>query len=192
MTEQEIIEGCKKNDRKAQEALYLKFSEKMFGVCLGYTNSKEDAQDVLQDGFVKAFGMIGQFDFQGSFEGWLRRIMVNTAIDKYRRSLHSFRLNLDLISEHNEPEDTSAFDTIDNRQFLEMIQELPEGCRIIFNLYAVEGYKHREIAEMLNISEGTSKSQVYEAKQILRRKIKRFYPASILFYATTAFKLVPR
>lgn len=190
MIEKDLVEACKNGERKAQEMLYLCYSRKMLGVCKGYASSEDDAKDILQDGFIKVFESIGRFDPQGSLEGWIRRIIVNTAIDKYRKNVNLVRVNLDVIPEYNEIVDDSVAESIDLRLFLEMIQDLPDGCRLIFNLYVIEGYKHREIAQMLNISEGTSKSQVYEAKQILQKKIRKIYPTGLLAYATGTIRLV--
>lgn len=190
MIEKDLVVACKNGERKAQEMLYLCYSRKMLGVCRGYASCEDDAKDILQDGFIKVFDSIGRFDLKGSLEGWIRRIIVNTAIDRYRKNVNLIRVNLDSVKEHEEFVDDAVADTIDLQLFLEMIQDLPDGCRIIFNLHIIEGYKHREIAEMLNISEGTSKSQVYEAKQILQKKIKKIYPTALLAYVAGTFKLV--
>lgn len=190
MIERELVEACKKGERKAQEMLYLYYSGKMLGVCRGYASSEEDAKDILQDGFIKVFESIGRFDPKGSLEGWIRRIIVNTAIDRYRKNVNLIRVNLDVLPEVDEIIDDAVAESIDLRLFLEMVQDLPDGCRLIFNLFVIEGYKHKEIAQMLNISEGTSKSQLYDAKQILQKKISKIYPTALLAYAAGTFKLV--
>lgn len=190
MIEKDLVEACKKGERKAQEMLYRFFAGRMLGVCRGYTSNEDDAKDILQDGFIKVFDAIGRFDHTGSLEGWIRRIIVNTAIDRYRKNVNLVRVNVDGLAEVNDIVDESVSDTIDHHLFLEMIRDLPDGCRLIFNLFVIEGYKHKEIAQMLNISEGTSKSQVYEAKQILQKKIKKIYPTALLSYVAGTFKLV--
>jgi RNA polymerase sigma-70 factor (ECF subfamily) len=190
MNEAEIIEGCKKGDRKSQEQLYREFSRKMFGICLGYAKDEDDAKDILQEGFIKVFHNIHQFNGEGALGGWVRRIIVNTAIDKYRQSAKIFTISLDISAGQPEPTDNSILDRIDSDELLELIHNLPEGSRLIFNLFAVEGYKHKEIAEMLNISEGTSKSQLHEAKRILQKKIESIYGKSIKYYARRIFQVV--
>lgn len=192
MTNDELIEGCRRRERSFQEKLYHQLSAKMFGVCLGYARNAEDAKDILHDAFVKIFETIDQYKGQGPFEAWARRIFVNTAIDKYRRTVNSNMVSVDTFSSEIEPADNSLVQKIDMEEFLNLIHSLPDGCRLIFNLHVIEGYKHREIAKMLNISEGTSKSQVHEAKKILQKKseVRTFKP--IIKNERRVYQLVPQ
>lgn len=187
----QLVEAARRGDRQSQEMLYNRFAKKMFGVCLGYSRNREDAQDLLQEGFVKVFAKIGQYNGDGPLENWIRRIIVNTAIDAHRKSFTIPLTSIDFVPEDDVPVDTGLIDLIDSQNFLAIIQSLPRSSRLIFNLYAVEGYKHREIADMLGISEGTSKSQVHEAKRILRKKLKKLYGYSDSYYeAALALKVV--
>ncbi len=176
----QIVEGCKKNDRKSQKLLYDKYSSMLMGVCMRYSHSTDEAQDVLQDGFLKILGAINQFENKGSFEGWMRRIIVNTAITNYRKNLKYYnQQNIDDL--HTTEHSTSIYDsnfTLD--ELLKLVQELPSGYRIIFNLYAIEGYKHKEIAEMLEIDIATSKSQYSRARSALRTKLDEISKVKIL------------
>lgn len=173
MSDQElkqIIEGCQKNDRSAKEQLYKRFSAKMYGVCLRYTKDQTAAEDVLQDGFIKAFRNIKQFSFKGSFEGWLRRIMVNTAIERFRK--RNYLHNATEITEaYDLADDYSIMDNLSAKELVDLIRGLTPQYRTVFNLYVVEGYAHKEIAKMLNISEGTSKSNLARARKILQQQI---------------------
>ncbi|MGK7390473.1 MAG: RNA polymerase sigma factor [Candidatus Cyclobacteriaceae bacterium M2_1C_046] len=170
-TEKEIIEGCLKQKASAQEALYKLYSRRMMAVCLRYTKSRFEAEDIFHEAFVKAFKNIPKWQ-GGSFEGWMRRIFVNTAINHYHRNKKYFdhlnssyaetvvSLNEDVISQ------------LSNQELLEVINKLPEGYRLIFNLYVIEGYNHKEIAEMLKIAEGTSKSQLAKARAYLKNLLE--------------------
>jgi RNA polymerase sigma factor (sigma-70 family) len=153
-----------------QETLYRMYSPKMFGVCLRYSGHQEDAQDILQEGFIKVFRNLEKFRREGSFEGWMRRIFVNTAIEHYRKSINLYPVS---ESQENNVEDKewNAFDKLALKDLVKLIQTLSPGYRTVFNLYVVEGYTHREIAEMMGISEGTSKSQLARAKAILQNLI---------------------
>ena len=172
-TEEEIIRGCKAEERQSQKALYVRFSAKMYGVCLRYSKNREEAEDLLQDGFVKVFNHIHQYSGTGSFEGWIRRIMVNTALESLRKKKIEYSsfdvMDAEDSNFENAPE---AFSKISANDLLEFVRQLPDGYRTIFNLFAIEGYQHNEIAEMLDISEGTSRSQLARARQILQEKIK--------------------
>jgi len=173
-----IIKGCQAGESGAQKALYELFKTKMYGICLRYAGNYSDAQDVLQDGFLKVFEKIHQFEFKGAFEGWIRRIMVNTAIEKYRTQYQVINISDSIkeISQYGVDEITSNL-TAD--ELLRFIQELSPKYRVVFNLYAIEGYSHKEVAEILNISEGTSKSNLSRARNILQEKVKRYFKASI-------------
>lgn len=169
--EKEVIEGCKKQNRKAQKMLYDRFASKFLGVCMRYAKDKHEAEDILQEGFLKIFERINQFNFNGSFEGWMRRIIVNTAITNYRRNLkHYNHSNLDDIGEYEHEVDTIDLEfSLD--EMLRVIQSLSPGYRIVFNLFAIEGYSHKEIAEMLNIDVATSKSQYSRARKIVQNRL---------------------
>lgn len=175
LSSEEIVKGCIARDRKCQETLYALYSRKMFGICLGYSKNYDSAKDVLQEGFIKVFKNIKNYSSEGSLEAWIRKIIINTAIDNYRRSVHLSITTLRFEEENCEPIDNSILSKINEDELLYLIRQLPEGARIIFNLYVIEGYTHKEIAEQLNISDGTSKSQLNRAKQLLREQIRIQY-----------------
>jgi len=143
----------------------------MYGIAVRYAHDPEDAKDILQDGFVKVFQNLGKFKGTGAFEGWMRRIFVNTAIEHYRRKNNNYEIQ-ESHEEQISDREVSALDKLAAIEILNMVKSLPNGYRTVFNLFAVEGYSHKEIAEMLNISEGTSKSQYARAKALLQEKIK--------------------
>ena len=168
----EIIEGCKRNKRGHQDALYQRFSSMLFGVCLRYTGNQFDAEDVLQEGFVKIFKNIGMYSEEKSFEGWIRRIMINTAITFYRRNLkHAYHDDVDESFDlHGDigPDHSTDFS---KEELMKAINALPSGYKMVFNMYVIEGYKHKEIAEALDIDINTSKSQLSRAKKYLQREL---------------------
>jgi RNA polymerase sigma-70 factor (ECF subfamily) len=169
--EQQILEGCLKNDRRAQKALYDKYSSKFLGMCLRYAKDRQEAEDTLQEGFLKIYGRISQFSGLGSFEGWMKRIIINTAITNYRQNLkHYYQSQIDDIYETDIEESTLDSDyTLE--ELLKTIQQLPPGYRMIFNMFAIEGFQHKEIAEMLDIDVTTSKSQYSRARRLLQTKL---------------------
>lgn len=173
ITEPDLIRGCLDNNRRMQEELYRRFSPRMYAVCLRYAGNAEEAEDILQEGFIKIFKKLDSFRSEGSFEGWIRRIFVNTAIEHFRRKRY-----LQTVSEKEENtiegKDISVLDKLAAKDILALIKELSPGYRTVFNLYVVEGYTHKEIADMLGISEGTSKSQLSRAKVILQGLVKKF------------------
>lgn len=169
--EEELVAGCRQNDGRMQQALYKQYSRKMFGVCLRYAENKDDAADILQDGFVQVFRYIADFR-GGSLEGWIRRIVVNMAIAHYRKKIKYPTSDIDEAREVHGVSD-NAVSTMTCDEILSVIQELPVGYRTVFNLYEIEGYNHAEIGEMLNISSGTSKSQLSRAKEMLRAKLEQ-------------------
>lgn len=181
MTESEIIKGCINQDRNCQKALYEKFYGKMKGVCLRYAKDSDQAQDILQDAFIKVFDKIKKFEGSGSFEGWIRRIMVNTAIDYLRKNKQEY-LIVSTVHAHKveEPEETVTDDDILNyvtkEDVINAVHKLSPAYRAVFNLYVVEEYSHKEIAEMLGISEGTSKSNFAKAKYNLRKLLIHLIP----------------
>jgi RNA polymerase sigma factor (sigma-70 family) len=171
MTDEELVTGCINKNPIAQKTLYDRFARKMMGVCLRYSESQEEAEDVLQIGFITVFEHIGTFKGLGSFEGWVRKIMVNTALTNIRKN-KKFKQNvaLDNVS-FMLPSTNYVTENLAANDLLKLIKTLPPGFRTVFNLYAIEGYSHKEIGEMLNISEGTSKSQYSRAKVHLQKMI---------------------
>jgi RNA polymerase sigma factor (sigma-70 family) len=169
----DLIEGCLRGDRMMQKELYQRFAPKMYGVCLRYAANAEEAEDILQEGFIKVFNKIGSFRSEGSFEGWIRRIFVNTAIEQFRR-----KVRLQPLTEYEENvlegKYLSILDSLAEKDIIQLVQQLSPGYRTVFNMYVVEGYTHRQIAEALGISEGTSKSQLSRAKLILQDMVKTF------------------
>lgn len=171
--ESDLLEGCRRGDRKMQHELYLRYAPKMFGVCLRYAGNAGEAEDILQEGFIKIFSKIGSYRSEGSFEGWIRRIFVNTAIEHLRKKTY---LQPITETEENtvEAKYLSVLDDLAEKDIIQLIQQLSPGYRTVFNMYVVEGYTHKQIAEILGISEGTSKSQLSRAKLILQELIKKF------------------
>jgi len=165
-----LIDGCRKGNASSQEKLYRQFSEAMYGLCLQYASNEEDAKDILQDGFLKVFRKIKQVKEPKALPGWIRRIMINTALERYRS-----QIVLERIDHQHEyldrPDDDSVLDQLSAETLVELIRSLTPKYRMVFNLYAVEGYSHKEISEMLNISEGTSKSNLSRARSILQEKV---------------------
>lgn len=174
LTEIELVKWCVAGNRVYQEVLYHKYASKMFGVCLGYISDRDAAKDVLQDGFIKVFTSLQKFKGEGSLEGWIRRIIIHTAVDHYRKFIRDQR-NVNIDEVKIVPFEVSIPDKILEKELLGLIHKLPEGARIIFNLYVIEGYSHKEIAEMLDITSGTSKSQVSRARMILQNWIGKLY-----------------
>lgn len=172
-SDNDLIEGSISGDRKMQQELYNRFASKMYGVCLRYAANAEEAEDILQEGFIKVFRKISSFRGEGSFEGWIRRIFVNTAIEHYRKKTY---LQPITETEENTVEGKylSVLDKLAEKDIISLVQQLSPGYRTVFNMYVVEGYTHKQIAEQLGISEGTSKSQLSRAKQILQDLVKQF------------------
>lgn len=172
-SDSDLIEGSIRGDRKMQHELYQRFAPKMYGVCLRYAGNAEEAEDILQEGFIKVFNKLDSFRREGSFEGWIRRIFVNTAIEHYRKKIY-----LQPITEYEE--DTvegkylSVLDSLAEKDIVQLVQQLSPGYRAVFNMYVIEGYTHKQIAEALGISEGTSKSQLSRAKLILQDLVRQF------------------
>ncbi|MEO5562412.1 MAG: RNA polymerase sigma factor [Chitinophagaceae bacterium] len=173
ITESDLISGCIEGNRRMQEQLYSRFSPRMYAVCLRYAGTSEEAQDILQEGFIKIFKKLGTFRGEGSFEGWIRRIFVNTAIEHFRRKKYMSPVT---EKEENTMEGNylSVLDNLAERDIMDLVQQLSPGYRTVFNLYVVEGYTHKEIGDILGISEGTSKSQLSRAKVILQEMVKKF------------------
>ena len=169
------IEKAKQGDRRAQKAIYDALSEKMFAVCLRYMGEREAAEDILQDGFVTLFSKMDSYLGEGSFEGWARKIFVNTALMSLRKR-DILKQTEDVDAAWNVTSDEpSALEKIGYRDLMQMIADLPPGFRTVFNMYVIEGYSHKEIAEELGISETTSRSQLLRARMLLQSKIKNRY-----------------
>ena len=172
MNEKKLIEACKNNDARAQRLLYETFVRKMMSVCLRYAESREMAEDFLQEGFIKVFSSIQSYNYEGSFEGWMRRIFINTALEALRKNdLLKNSVELD-APEVQQEVDYTAIDKISADELMELIAQLPPGFRTVFNMFAIEGYSHREIAQALNINESTSRSQYTRAKRLLQKWIE--------------------
>ncbi|KPM46613.1 RNA polymerase sigma factor [Jiulongibacter sediminis] len=167
-SEYELAKAIKQGDRKAQTLLYDRYSGLMLAICQRYLGDKMLAEDVMIQGFMKIFDKIGQFSFNGSFEGWIKRIMVNEALMKLR-SVKNIEVDMDEVSASNFK--TNETTSLEREDLMKMIQSLPQGYRTVFNLYAIEGYSHAEIATQLGISEGTSKSQLSRARALLQEKL---------------------
>ncbi len=184
MSDRQIIDGCARHDRKAQQELYNRYSGFLLGVCMRYVTDKAEAEDILQDSLLKIFFNIQDFSGTGSFIGWLRKIAVNTAITHYHKHL-KFRYHIEIEEFVSVETGTSSFeeDLFTSDELYKVLNALPAGYRMVFNLYAVEGYKHKEIADMLGIDTNTSKSQYSRAKSVIRdkleklRRLKGNYPA---------------
>lgn len=175
MTEKQLIEGCRRGDRQAQRELYETYSRKMMAVCLRYVNDRETAADLLQESFLKVFLNLDSYEGRGSFEGWMRKIFVNGALEYLKRAdILKEAVGLDMADELSYPDPSPVAD-ISAKELMQLIGELPAGYRQVFNLFAVEGYSHKEIGEMLHITEGTSRSQFSRAKQLLQYRIRELY-----------------
>jgi RNA polymerase sigma factor (sigma-70 family) len=168
--DRELIRGCLDGDPRAQKTLYDKYSGKMYALCLRYCDNRDTAKDMLQEGFVRVFRSLVNFRHEGSFEGWMKRIMVNQCIEQYRREKSDPWFS-DVQEAHHLGFDDHAFARLNMQDLLRAVQSLPRGYRTVFNLYAIEGYAHKEIAAQLGISENTSKTQLLKARNMLRRII---------------------
>lgn len=172
MTEQQLVEGCVAEDPVAQRTLFERYSSKMYGVCVRYARDRDAAQDILQDGFVKVFEKIGSFKQEGSFEGWMRRIFVNTALDAVRKN-KNMKNSMDIDEvDFMLPQRELVTGKIAADELLQLLHEVPIGYRTVFNLFAIEGYSHKEIAEALDISVNTSKSQYSRAKEYIKKLLE--------------------
>ncbi len=168
----DLLEGCRRGERKSQELLYNTLASRMLGVCMRYAKDQFEAEDMLQMGFVKVFKKIVEFRSEGSFEGWVRRVMVNTAIEVYRKNQRMLNV-VDIDEVYDEPQTTFSADNLETQDLLKLIGQLSTGYRLVFNMYVIEGFSHKEISEQLGISEGASKSQLSRARAILREKITK-------------------
>ncbi|MEO6404696.1 MAG: RNA polymerase sigma factor [Ferruginibacter sp.] len=180
MTETDNIRGCIKQDAACQKELYNRYAGKMLGVCQRYARNNADAEDMLQEAFIKIFDKMHQFKFEGSFEGWIRRIVVNTALKKYSLTRYSKEVSVYEVKETNGIyADAAAYSHLTEKDLLVLINNLPDGYRLIFNLYVIEGYAHEEIAEMLGIQAGTSRSQLVKARSLLQKQITEIQKVAV-------------
>lgn len=172
MDEQKIVSDCLKGNPVAQRQLFEMFAPKMLGVCLRYMKSQDEAEDVLQDGFVKVFSKLSAYKNNGSLEGWVRRIMVNTALDQIRKNA-KFAYSSDFTdNEYKLDSSDFTFETLIVEDLMKLINGMPDGYKVVFNMFAIEGYSHKEIAETLGVSENTSKSQYSRARSYLKEKLE--------------------
>ena len=172
MEDSALVKKCIKGDARAQRALFEKFAPKMLGVCIRYAKNSDQAEDILQDGFVKVFTKLSNYSGNGSLEGWIRRIIVNTALDEIRRNI-KFQNNISVDDVDYKLElDSHIVEGLAAEDLMKIINDLPDGYRIVFNMFAIEGYSHKEIAMQLNISENTSKSQYSRARAYLKNKLE--------------------
>ena len=177
--EHELIRDCKLRKSKAQKAVYDRYAARMLAVCLRYIKDRMEAEHVMVGGMIKTFEKIGQFQEEGSFEGWIRRIMVNESL-MYLRKNKNMALESDFDEVIEEPNYDELSESVDAEELLKLIEELPVGYRTVFNLYAIEGYKHEEVGEMLGISTGTSKSQLNRARKLLQKRLVKIENESSL------------
>jgi RNA polymerase sigma-70 factor (ECF subfamily) len=168
--EKDLIKACVAGDAKAQKQVYDKYARTMFGICIRYSNSYEEAKDILQDGFIKVYTKMGQFSFNGSFEGWMKRIFINTALEFYRSNKQQY-LQTDIAEADQKEHSDFVIEKISQKEILAAMNKMALGYRTVLNMYIVEGYSHAEIASALGISEGTSKSQLSRARIILQQEL---------------------
>ncbi len=167
----DLIRGCRKNERKSQEMLYRRYARALYNLCLVYDSDRDNARDILQEAFIKIFKNIRSYDSQGSLMGWMKRIITNTAIDHFRKNSHEAQyIPIENIVQPSSDEESVA-SSLETEDIISQVNRLPDGARMIFQLHAIEGYTHKEIADLLHISEGTSKSQISRAKHLLQHWI---------------------
>ncbi len=173
ITEEELVRRCIANERQYQEMLYRKYADQMYSVCLSYNKNEDEACDILQEGFIKVFRKLEQFNFESSLKGWVRKIIVNTALDHYRKQ----KRHEEKLESYTQVAVTSnvgnALDQINAQDLISLVNELPSRAAVVLKLYAIEGYGHKEIAEKLDITEGTSKSQLHRARALLKQLLSK-------------------
>lgn len=172
MSEEELIKRCIANERPAQEILYRQHADRMYNVCLIYARDEDEACDILQEGFIKVFRNLDSYGFNGSFQGWVRRIMVNTALLVYQKRKKENE-NLSVYQSFIEPAIDNILDNLNAEELIKLVSQLPTKAGMVLKLFAIEGYEHREIAAMMGISEGTSKSQLNRARSLLKEAIAK-------------------
>ncbi len=172
MTEKELVQGCLREDVRCQRAIFERYAGTMLAVCLRYARHRPEAEDMLQEAFIRVFDKMDRFEFKGSFEGWIRRIVINTALKNFQRKRFTHeQIGLEHTVESSaEP---AAYSHLGEQELMVLINHLPDGYRVVFNLYAIEGYSHKEIAEALGIQEATSRSQLLKARKLLQSQIER-------------------
>jgi RNA polymerase sigma factor (sigma-70 family) len=170
LTERDLIKGCLQEDRHCQEVLFQRYAGKMLTVCRRYARHELEAEDLLQDAFIKVYDNLEKFKFKGSFEGWIRRIVINTALKNYQKSSYK-KERIGLESYDDRPIDPDAVAHLQEEELLKLIHQLPDGYRMVFNLYVIEGFSHKEIAEIMEIGESTSRSQLVKARNMLKKQI---------------------
>ncbi len=168
--EKELILGCIKEDSSCQKEVYYKYAGKMFTICKRYARNEAEAEDFLQEGFMKVFDKISNFKFEGSFEGWIRRIIINTSISYCRKAGYNTE-SIGIEDYQNKSDQATAISTLAANDLLKIINDLPTGYRMVFNMYAIDGYSHKEIADELNITESTSRSQLAKARKLLQNRL---------------------
>ena len=177
-SEKDLINDCLHGDRIAQKKLYDSYSRVMYGVCVRYSSNLDEAKDILQDGFIKVFTKLDQYSYNGSFEGWMKRIFVNTALEFYRiNKNHMYHSDVDAAVQ--KPHNDFTVEHMSQKEILKVMNEMAPGYRTVLNLFIIEGYGHAEIAEMMGISEGTSKSQLSRARVLLQQELQKFMKAKI-------------
>lgn len=172
----EIIEGCVKGDSKCQQIVYQKFYGKMLGACMRYSKDREEARDILQDGFLKVFTNIRSYTGTGSFEGWIRKVIINTALDYIRKNKQLIQYaNSDYVEENAEAikdeDENNEYQSLNTEEIMKAVQQLPTAYRTVFNMFVVDGFSHQEIAEQLGVNIGTSKSNLSKAKMHLKKAL---------------------
>jgi RNA polymerase sigma factor (sigma-70 family) len=172
LTERELVEGCQREDRRMQELLYARYARRMYAVCLRYARHQLEAEDLAQEGFIRVFDKLRDFRMEGSLEGWIRRIMVHTCINHYRKkAFQNERFGLEHVPDS--PVEPLAVDNMSQQELMALVQELPDGYRMVFNMFAIEGYDHAEIAELIGCGESTSRSQLAKARRMLQDRITK-------------------
>ena len=169
-----LLKECKRGKSGSQEELYRRFAAAMYGLCLQYASNEEDAQDIMQEGFIKVFAKLDQVKNPAALPGWIRRVMINTALEKFRKQNQLYALGNDFESSEDVQQENVISD-LSAQDLIKLIRELTPKYRMVFNLYAIEGYSHKEIGEMLGISEGTSKSNLARARYTLQKKVKKHF-----------------
>jgi RNA polymerase sigma-70 factor (ECF subfamily) len=170
-----IINGCLEGNRRDQELLYRRYASKLYAVCLRYSSDSDEAKDILQEGFIKIFENLYAYKFEGAFEGWMRRIVVNTALEKYKNRNVLYKVeDIDMLTETEMEPDVEDYSGLDVKVLMNIIKELPPKYRTVFNLFAIEGYSHKEISKMVKITVGGSKSNLSRARLILQRKLETY------------------
>lgn len=170
MTERQLIEGCKKGDRNCEYQLFRQYGGTLLSVCRRYARNEQEAEDWLQDGFIRIFDKLDQYRFEGSFEGWMRRVVVTTALKKFqKKSFKNEIAGMEFVPDT--PVEPTVFSNLGTETLMEMISKLPDGYRVVFNLFAIEGYSHREIAQELGIEDSTSRSQLTKARRLLQQQV---------------------